>query len=205
MSYILEVEGMEDLQTSLRLMPGVTKKAAKLAINTVTQRSGMTLLKRTMESEIDFPSGYLNGDRLKVTKLANESNLEAVIEGRKRATSLARFASGSAINGKAGVTVKVKKGRSTFLKRAWLVRLRKGASMTEDQFNVGLAVRVNSGERIVDKRTTHQSWLVPGKVALLYGPSVDQVFRSVADEKLPEIAELLNAEFTRQFLRLSNG
>jgi len=203
MSYIFEVEGLESLQMSLRTMPQVTKKAAKLAINTVAQRSGMTLIKRTMESEIDFPSGYLNGDRLKVTKLANENNLEAVIEGRKRATSLARFAAGSAINGKAGVTVKVKKGRSTFLKRAWLVKLRKGASMTEDQYNVGLAVRVNAGERIVDKRTTHQSWLVPGKVALLYGPSVDQVFRSVADETTPEIAQLLNNEFTRQFLRLS--
>jgi hypothetical protein len=44
-------------------------------------------------------------------------------------------------------------------------------------------VRLKPGEQaVMGKKTTHQSWLVPGRVALLYGPSVDQVFRQVADD-----------------------
>ena len=38
--------------------------------------------------------------------------------------------------------------------------------------------------------------LAPG-LWLLYGPSVDQVFRSVASEEAPEAARFLEAEFNR--------
>ena len=91
------------------------------------------------------------------------------------------------------------------LKNAWLERLNKGASLTEDNYNVGLAVRLKPGERLLNKRATHKSWLVKDKVALLYGPSVDQVFSSVADDVIPEMGELMSTEFFRQFARLTSG
>ena len=189
-------------------MPELTARAMRLAINGVTKGKGMTAIKRQMLDEIAFPSGYLNADRLKVTKLASDSNLESVITGRKRATSLARFVTGNPIPGSKrsdGVSVRVQKGRTTYLKNAFLVRLKRGASLSEDNFNVGLAVRLKPGEQLANKRTSHKSWLVKDKVALLYGPSVDQVFAGVIEELRPQIGDDVAAEFHRQFARLSNG
>jgi hypothetical protein len=40
-------------------------------------------------------------------------------------------------------------------------------------------------------------------VALLYGPSVDQVFRSVAVEISPPLLVNLEVEFLRQFIRMT--
>jgi hypothetical protein len=97
----------------------------------------------------------------------------------------------------------VQKGKTTYLKNAFLVKLNKGASFSEDHYNLGLAVRLSAGEALANKRTQHKSWLVPGRVALLYGPSVDQVFAEVADKVAPTIGDLVAAEFHRNFARLS--
>lgn len=200
--------GSKELERYLQTMPELTARAMRLAINGVTKGKGMTAIKRQMLDEIAFPSGYLNADRLKVTKLASDTNLESVITGRKRATSLARFVTGNPIPNSRrsdGVSVKVQKGRTTYLKNAFLVRLKRGASLTEDNFNIGLAVRLKPGERLANKNTGHKAWLVPNKVALLYGPSVDQVFAGVIEELMPVIGTDVAAEFHRQFARLSNG
>jgi hypothetical protein len=42
-------------------------------------------------------------------------------------------------------------------------------------------------------------------VYLLYGPSVDQVFRLVADDRADDLAEMVENQFYRQFARLTNG
>lgn len=208
MTVTTEFEGVSDVELYFRTAPARTKKAMRLAINQVVARKALPLITKQMYSEIGFPKGYLSGDRLAITRYATENNLEAVITGRKRATSLARFASagtplGSRSN--AGVRVQVRNGKSTTLRNAWLVRLRKGKSLTEDNFNVGLAVRVKAGDSIIGKHSKHQAWLNPQHtVALLYGPSVDQVFSGViaepqtADQVLSALAE----EFFRQYTRL---
>lgn len=195
-----------ELKDYLKRLPGITELAMQMAINTVSSRTGMSLIKKNMLNEIAFPSGYLNADRLRVTKRATRSNLEAVITGRKRATSLARFVtSGTVVNSRRreGVSVRVKRGKTTYLKNAFLVRLKKGASLSEDNYNIGLAVRLSAGEVLANKNTQHKSWLVPQKVALLYGPSVDQVFAEVAEKVGPKIADLVATEFFRNFERLS--
>lgn len=200
--------GSKELQRYLETMPELTARAMRLAINGVTKGQGMTAIKRQMLDEIAFPSGYLNADRLKITKLASDSNLESVITGRKRATSLARFVTGNPIPGSkrsGGLSVRVQKGRTTYLKNAFVVRLKRGASLSEDNFNIGLAVRLKPGEQLANKRTSHKAWLVPNKVALLYGPSVDQVFAGVIEQLRPQIGQDVAAEFHRQFARLSNG
>ena len=98
----------------------------------------------------------------------------------------------------------VKNGQSAYLRSAWLVRLRKGASLTEDNYNVGLAVRVKPGDTIAGKHSKHTAWLNPEHtVALLYGPSVDQVFRDVADDNGPKLLNLVANEFFRNFERLA--
>lgn len=199
--------GLDDIGEYFQTAPRIAEQAARMAVNDIASRSGMKMIRDHMLDEVAFPTGYLTGDRLGVTKRATNRDLEAVITGRKRATSLARFTNGSAIPGMRsnGVSVRVKRGKTTHMRKAFLVRLKRGASMDEDNYNVGLALRLGPGETLGNKKDTHKSWLVPGKVALLYGPSVDQVFRTVADDVAPDIGDMLGAEFLRQFARLSSG
>lgn len=200
--------GSVQLEEYFKQLPDLTNMAAQLAINGTARGKGMSAIKRQMLDEIAFPAGYLTQDRIKVTRSATKNNLEAVITGRKRATSLARFVVGNPVpNSKlpGGISVRVKKGRTSYLKNAFLVRLKKGASLSEDNYNLGLAVRLQPGEQIANKNTGHKAWLIPGKVALLYGPSVDQVFAGVIEQVAPEIGDLVAGEFFRQFARLSDG
>lgn len=201
---VSEFEGLDDIGDYFKAMPKRTKTSLRLAINRTVARTGMKAIQDEMYDQVNFPKNYLSGDRLFVQQYATESNLEGVILGRKRATSLARFAApGTPLGyrGKQGVTVKVSSGGSVHLRDAYLVRLRRGASLTEDNFNVGLALRVKPGESIVGKKSMHRSWLVPGAVALLYGPSVNQVFEEVAETKGPELLGMVADEFFRQFER----
>lgn len=196
MTTYVEAVGIRDALGVFKAFPEVADKTAAIAINQVMSRSGMQMIKGSIESQIAFPKGYLSGDRLKIKQYAKPGNPEGIIFARKRATSLARFAQGQPI-GKPGITVYVGQA-SKFLKRAWLVRLKRGTSLTEDNYNVGLAVRVKPGDPIFNKKHMHIGWLVPDAVALLYAPSVDQVFRDVADELAYPIAELVDKEFWRQ-------
>lgn len=206
MTIVSEFEGLGDLGDYFKSFPARTRRAARLAINQVVKREGLKAIREEMLDQVNFPKNYLTGDRLGISQYATETNLEAVVKARKRATSLARFASpGTPIGSRrgSGVTVRVSRGGSQYLKSAWLVRLRRGASLTEDNYNVGLAVRVQPGDKILGKHSAHSSWLVPGHVALLYGPSVEQVFRDVAETEGPQILKLVGDEFFRQFDRLA--
>lgn len=206
MSLDFHIDGLKETIDYFKTLPELSARAASLAINQVAQRSGMQLARDEILKQIAFPKDYLTGDRLQVVQFAKPDNLVAAIRARKRATSLARFATSGAINSP-GVNVQVARGKSIFLKAAFLVRLRRGASLDEDNYNVGLAVRIKAGEKIIDKTTSHKSWLQgsadKGGLALLYGPSVDQVFRQVADHIEPGVLELLAAEFFRQFDRIA--
>jgi hypothetical protein len=198
-------KGLQDLEQFFKRAPEAATMAARMAINDTATRQGMTLIKKEMRDEIAFPKGYLAGDRLKVVKRATNQNLEAVILGRKRATSLARFATGPTVfNGKGGVQVRVRNGRTSYLKNAFLVRLRRGSSLDEDNYNIGLALILRPGD-VINKKTTHTSWLAEGRVALLYAPSVDQVFRGVSDQVVEPIGDMVTNEFFRQFARLTRG
>lgn len=202
----IDVFGLAQLDRYLALAPKATRTAARLAINDTATRKGINMLRLTMEEQVAFPKGYLTDPRrLGVTQRATDSNLEAVITGRGRPTSLARFASSASIIGarRAGspLTVRVNPSRRRALSRAFLVRLRAGQGpVTDEAFNLGLAIRLQPGEVISNKVR-----MVPfgGGLYLLYGPSVDQVFRSVAVDRAGEIADLVADEFLRQFVRLA--
>ena len=156
-------------------------------------------MRADIESQVAFPNGYLKTDgRLSVTRKARQDSLEAVITARDRPTSLARFAAGQTPEStrKGGVTVQVKRGKNTHMKRAFMVRLKNG--------NIGLAVRLKQGETLANK-SYGKPVMLAKNVYLLYGPSVDQVFQTVAEESLPEIGNMVSKEFYRQFTRLSRG
>ncbi len=166
---------------------------------------------------MNLPASYVDGKdsgqpRLRITKLSNEGDLSAAILGRQRATSLARFdvqqLYGAAKKGgrkKAGVSVRVKNQRKK-IPQAFLINLKRG---TAENGNVGVAIRLPAGERIRNKYIQARPLGGGGRrtdnVYLLYGPSVQQMFGRIAVELGPHIDRKLNAEFRRQFARLSGG
>lgn len=198
MTVAILANALKDVQRFFEELPEVAEQAAVLAINETVQREGMSLIKRDMRSQVNFPPGYLEEqERLTVARKAQRGRLEAVIRGRDRATSLARFAAGQTPQNTRGqpVRVRVKPGSSEELKRAFIVNLNKGRSR-------GLAVRLRPGESLKKSRAA-----VPldNNVWLLYGPSVDQVLRGVADDRVGDILGLISQKFLRQFGRLSVG
>lgn len=192
-------DSLLDTAAFIELLPEVTEKAAQLSINQVAQRGGLSLIKNDILEHIRFPKDYLSGDRLRVTKKARVGDLEAIIGARERPTSLARFAQpGTPIGSrmKSGVSVQVgARGAGRQFDKAWLVRLKNG--------NVGLAMRLTNQKPFDNKNKPVTTWLVPGSVALLYGPSVDQVFRTTSQRVAEPIGQQVAAEFFRQFERLS--
>jgi len=189
--------GLGDAMDFFKALPETAIQSAVYAINDVTSRTALPGIRRQMRLEVDFPSGYLEGDRLKQISKANKSNLRALIQGRDRPTSLARFAKGqtpASTRGR-GVTLTVKPGVARKLdKSAFLIKLRNG--------NTGLAVRLKPGER---PKGSNKVYPLGKNLFLLYGPSVDQVFQGVAISKSPEISAALSKQFFRQFDRLTSG
>lgn len=192
-AYVVMVEGLEELQ-DLENLPQQVALAAQRAINKIVDRSKAESA-RQIRKKVNFPARYLTGERgrLTITKKASANSLEAVIRGKERPTSLAQFASNKAI-GQAGVFVEVTPGKSIEMKKAFLLRLPQGSALTDTKFNLGLAVRLRDGERVLNKK--HMIAIGKG-LYLLYGPSVSQVFADVAEEQAPVAAAALEREFFR--------
>lgn len=194
MSVYLKMDGLVDFATYLAKFPEETPKAALMAINQTADRRALQLAREEMSTQIAFPKGYLNADRLGVSKRATSADLEAVISGRDRPTSLARFVVGSTLPKRRpnGLQVIVTPGETRSMGSAFTVRLNNG--------NIGVALRVKPGEQVKGKKFQARPF---GKdLYLLYGPSVDQVFRDVRSQILPEAGEYLADEFLRQLNRL---
>jgi hypothetical protein len=198
MTVAVIANALAETQRFFEQMPDIAEQAAVFAINTVATREALPEIRKTMRSQIEFPGGYLeSGDRLTVARKAAKGRMEAVIRGRDRATSLARFrAPGQTPQNTRGFPIKlaVKRGQTALVKRGFLVTLRNG--------NIGLAVRLKKGETL---KNSDKAVQLANNVYLLYGPSVDQVFRSVAGDVAPAIKDSVTTEFFRQFARLTNG
>ena len=169
------------------------------SINKTADRA-RTLAAQPIREQVAFPASYLapSAKRLFVsTKATKASPFEAVISGRDRPTSLARFTNQKPLGGgqrhRGGqVAVTVKPGVRRYIKRAFLITL--------NNSNVGLAVRTDGGppnNAYAPKEIGKNLWL-------LYGPSVDQVLSAASngggiyEEIVPETLDFLNDEFNRQ-------
>ena len=189
--YLVAVEGLDSIDFEEAAQK--VKRLAAKAVNT-TARRYRTESARQMREQINFPSRYLTGrdsGRLRISRTAKPELLEATITGRDRPTSLVRFIRGPKRHGRTNMTIEVGTGQARKLNsgernRIFMMNLRGG--------NIGLAVRLREGERVENKRTMVQ---VSGNLYLLYGPSVDQVFRGVAEDVSDDAADFLEREFTR--------
>lgn len=196
-AYVVAIEGLAALD-DLESIPDKILRAARQAVNKTTDRARAASA-RSIREQINFPARYLSGEdgRLAVTKRASGSDLEGRITGRQRATSLARFATGSPQPGqRGGIRVAVKPGGARFMPRAFVIRLRAGSSTLDTKSNLGLAVRTENGEK---PRGAYKPKKIGDNLWLLYGVSVDQAFKSVREEVRPDMEEFLEAEFLRLF------
>lgn len=201
-------EAFGELELYFQRMPEQATEAARLAINDIAAGRGMSLARREIEQQVNFPAGYINDDRMSLSKRATNGDLEAIITARQRPTSLARFAQGDKTPGKPqinGVQIAVHSGNTKTMRSAFFVKLKSGASATQDNYNIGLAIRLKPGEKVIYNKKEMSMVELSNNVYVLYGPSVEQVFRSVADEIAPDLLNLLSDEFLRQFTRLTDG
>jgi hypothetical protein len=208
----IEYQALSDLVGYVDAFPEAARTAARIALNDVTEDQGLKQFREAIEAQVDFGPGYINIDRLGITSRAKNEQLRVVVTGRHRATSLARFAKGQSpvsnvgVQNSArqrGVRVKVKAGGATkTIRSGFLVKLNRGSAGIRDGFNVGLAVRLKPGERLLNK-TKHVQ--LDNNVVLLYGPSVDQVFRDVAVDETPALLPKIESEYFRQFFRLTKN
>lgn len=196
-TYVIAIEGL-DVSEDIALLPEKINLAQQQAINKTIDRA-RTAAAREIRKQVAFPASYLTGadSRLNVTQRAGQGNMMAVITGRFRATSLARFSKDTdqaKVRRAKGVNVQVKPGGATFIKGAFLVHLRAGSEKTDTKFNLGVAIRLKKGQKLTGSTAAVK---LEDNVWLLYGPSVNQVFKDVADEIAPDTADYLQTEFTR--------
>lgn len=192
--YAIMIEGMSDL--NLADADEKITKAAMMAVNN-TARFARSDSAEAMRKTYNFPGNYLDpvSGRLIVSQQARLSNLEAVITGRKRPTSLARFMVQNNGANHEGVVVEMKRGQMTALKRAFPIKLRRGG---ESSGNLGLAVRVKGHSaprnaykpKLLSTNASSSLWL-------LYGISVDQAFRYAKELTADRAAIYLESEASR--------
>lgn len=193
--------GLDQLSAFFREMPELASRAAVFAVN-----DGSTFARRLSSKEIrdqvNLSAGYLlDNGRLTITKKARGDDIEAVVTGRNRPTSLARFASTAPTFGRKrrGIRVKVARGGGgATMKRAFFVKLRSGKNL--DNYNIGLAVRTADGKP--PKNTRGATPIFDGAY-LLYGPSVGQVFYDVASHIAEPVGDQVASNFVRHFARLN--
>lgn len=193
------VDGLQDLDF-ISGSENRIRRAASQAINKVT-RDSRAKAARMIRDQINLPARYVSpsGKRLFVSKHAAPTNLESIITARGRPTSLAQYVQGAPRIGRAGVVVEVAPGKARFMKRVFPIKLPQGHALTATKYNLGLAIRLRPGERLANKINARR---VDKGLYLLYGPSVDQVFRShdgtgVANDLVPDIEQNLSGEFLR--------
>lgn len=206
MTIFIDVGGLDAFRQTMELAPKISMRAARLAINDTVEKRGLKLARDAMLAQVAFPRGYLNEAdktgraRFGVLYKATDARLTAGIVARQEGTQLSRFSpdrTGFVSRGRRpqGVRVQIEPGRESLLKRAFFVRLRSG--------NIGLGIRLRNGEQMTNTQGAKLITKGPlAGVALLYGPSVDQVFATVAVDISQPMMQYLTFEYFRQFERL---
>jgi hypothetical protein len=208
LSVQIRTEGLTVFARYLETAPEAATTAARIALNDTARDAVKKDIPVAVQKQVAFPAGYLAlPNRLYIDAPATNGNLSTDIIGRDRPTSLARFATGLASFGTKQTTpvrIEVKPGHPEEMKRVFPVRLNAGAN-ADDGYNVGLAIRLKPGETLARRTLGNSVPEIFPNVFLLYGPSVNQVFDDVAEEIEPMISDNIEAEFLRQFVRLTDG
>lgn len=191
---VIAIEGLSAYRT-LEDIPEKLLVAAARAVNRTTERA-RTAGGREIRKQVNLPARYVS-DNLFTGQAATPERLEREIVGRFRPVSLARYAKGTPESTRraGGVNLTIKPGGAAFMKRAFLVRLRGAGGDTGANANIGLAIRLRPGETIRNKKVSLT--VTKSGLALLYGPSIDQLFQTVREDITPDASDFLEREFLR--------
>lgn len=200
MTHFVEAKGLDVFEALVQRLGDSVVPAAAASINETTAYA-RNLGARNIRRKYNFKAGYLGG-RLAISKRAKTNDLEGVVTGLDRPTSLARFAQGTPKFGKQRTPPKVRvrtAGSAAPIRKGFFMRLRRGNSViSNENANVGLAVRLAEGERVSNK---NQMVPIGGDVYLLYGPSVGQIYRTEAERNADEVGAQLAARFAHNVQR----
>lgn len=183
------------LKRASKLVKGTVTALEKAEYRTVNRVASKTRTAGSKEirSRVNLKAAYVN-QHLRLFKKATPGNPRAVITARKRPTRLARYG--------AKQITRAAKGAAGDSSRAIPAGKKQG----------GVSVQVSKGS---GRRRMPKAFLVPlktngltgvfirtgtnrGDIKHLYGPSVDQVFRSVRDDLKPTIRKEIVKEFKAQ-------
>lgn len=195
MSYRVRVSDVNRISRGLIDAATSTERTVYRAINKVASKT-LTRSRREIVSQVMLTQTYVR-ERMSLQKAGPNRNF-AVITARQRPTTLATYgakqltrqakkAKGDARRSipawrkQAGVSVKVKRaGSRKQMRGAFFVPLKAGAVAAGN--GVGVFVRTGTGTKDIKH---------------LYGPSVDQVFRTVREKVKPEVERELRVELKR--------
>jgi hypothetical protein len=201
----IDASELKNLLPFLDKIPAKVDDAAHLAVNEAA-RFARVQSSREIFKQVNLQKGYID-DRLTVRFAKKGGEPEAIITGRWRPTSLSRFVLREPQRGKP-ISVRVKRGGPVRKVKGFGVRLNAGAGQTDTKFNRGVVVRVAKGKVLRNsegaKRMTSMS-NEKTDAYLLYGPSINMVFRTVKEDVSGEVSGRLRNEFIRQLTRLNNG
>lgn len=187
---MIEQIGLADAIENLSELPVSLRSALARAVNNVVP-SAYSLSVEKITSQVALTPSYVKG-RLYISQRATTTDPLAVISGRVRSTQLRRYQgkqlyTQAKLPGKkrlAGVSVRVKAGGNTkVLKHAWLIKLKYGEADAKLGLTMGIAQRTGPNRN---------------DFKILYGPSVDQVFRDVKDQIRPDVQSMLADEWMKQ-------
>lgn len=199
--YLVYAQGISEALGAGENLSEFQKVALTRAVNYAATKA-RTESNRRMREQISWAARYLDGKLDLTPAKGSVDNPEARIDVAFRPTSLARFVVGSKTPWKAGVRLHV--GAASFASslRMFIVPLKRGtADITEENRNLGLAIRLKKGETISGKYKTKSL----GKgLYLLYGPSPAQVFYTVAEDIVPNVSEWMALEYERQMKLRTN-
>lgn len=211
MTVSVTFRGLDAIEQLFQRAPELAQQAATLAVSD-TAKFAFRESSKDIRAQASFTREYLGSaetrgsDRLRIVPATRGGVVEARLVARNRPTSLARFQQGQAGRGQP-VRVRVSpRGGVRSIKGAFQVRLRRGKTVSEDNFNEGIAIRLGKDQSIRERKKGKAGLpeIFPN-VFLLYGPSVAQVFNTVSRDVAGRVGNKLEREFTRQFQRLFRG
>ena len=199
-----KTEGLEDLASWFEQFPKEAPEAARRAVNFAAQRYGKDAANKisaqlNFRTKLFYPSNPGKG-RISV-RLASKADLTAVVSASSEPLLLSKFATNfpkGAI--RKGTLPRVQVGRSNeTIKDGFFVRFKNGTT--------AIAVRLKKGESVRGKKTAKTYPLRKGDptTSVLYGPSLDQAFKTKVGDSMQSVEASVRQEFIRQIGVLTNG
>lgn len=175
-----------------------TRKIFAAVLNDATDEVWSSAVEEVI-GEVNLDKAYVQ-KHLFIHKRASAKKLQTVIRGTVRGVLLSRYGAQQVTRAgkgrsqvKAGISVKIKPtGRRITMASAFFIRLKRGKAAGEGA--LGVAIRPKPGMKLSRRESLEVN---KRGYAVLHGPSVDQVWRSISASVEPDYPRLTELFFER--------